>query len=187
MSEATIEIDQQKPINTNMILLVAVGLAGYIWDLTFNFGAFDSVFLGHFIAVWLFSLSVLFISLTAPSVLLPGDKRIGYSLLILPSIWLLIRVIDDVSVTGQLTDLIMHGVGVLAITVSLPYLVYLFFYFTNPEIIRLRGRLVTGLLAIILVSGSLGYTLGSNNHLVMTCNNFVVSGQDTPANCVKSN
>jgi hypothetical protein len=184
------EIDvlvEEKGTSSHVILLMAIGLSGYMWDLSFNLGAFGSIFLGHYIAIWLFSLSILLISITAPSVLLPGNKAAAYSLLLLPSIWLLMRVIDDASVVGQTSDIIMHSVGVLAIVISLPYLVYLFFYYTNPEVLQLRGRLLVGLLTIVIVSGSLGYTLGTHNHLVMTCENFIVSGQDTPNNCVKAN
>ncbi|WP_420590832.1 hypothetical protein [Bacterioplanoides sp.] len=187
MNENTVVLDESNSTGSHVVLLIAIGLSGYIWDLSFNLGAFNSVFLGHYIAIWLFSLSVLFVSITAPGALVPGNKVIGYFLLTLPSLWLILRIIDDASIAGKTTDMVMHSVGVLAIGISLPYLVYLFFHFTCPEVLRLRGRLLVGLMTIVVVSGSLGFALGRNNHLIMTCENFVVSGQDTPANCVKTN
>ncbi len=187
MKEQADVLVEEKGTTSNVVLMVAIGLSAYVWDLSFNLGAFGSVFLGHYIAIWLFSLSVILVSVTAQGPLIPGNKITAYILLTLPSIWLLMRIIDDASVVGGTSDMVMHIAGMLAISISLPYLVYLFFYFTNPEIIRLRGRLLVGLLGIIIVSGSLGYTLGSNNHWVMTCENFIVSGQDTPINCVKNN
>ena len=40
-------------MDTGLLTLVggAIGLSAYAWDLSFNFGAFGVVFLGHIIAI----------------------------------------------------------------------------------------------------------------------------------------
>ncbi|NQY29987.1 MAG: hypothetical protein HRT69_11020 [Flavobacteriaceae bacterium] len=166
------------------LVVGAIGLSAYVWDLSFNLGAFGGIFLGHIIAIWLFSLSVLLVISIVQKQSLPGNKWLGYFLLPLPSIWLIFRIIDDPIKFGQLTDYLLHIASILSIVISLPYLVYLFFYFTNPSILKLKGKLVAGLVGFVLLIGGVGYTLGHHNYLIMSCENFVVSGQDTPKNCL---
>ncbi len=162
---------------------VAIGLSAYTWDLSFNFGAFGVVFLGHIIAIWLFSLSILMVTVFAHGSLLPGNKWIGYSMLILPTIWLVARIIDDSLNTGQLTDHVLKVASILSIAIALPYVVYLFFYFTSPDILNLNRKWMTALAGIVIVIGIIGYGLGRHNYLIMSCENFEISGQDTPDNC----
>jgi hypothetical protein len=164
----------------------AAGLSAFAWSITFNYGAFGVIFLGHTIAVWLFSMSVVTVTLLARHPMLPGGARLGYGVLALPSVWLVLRVVDDATRKGQLTDYLLHAAGGLAILLSLPYLTYLFLRFTNPGVVRLRRRYLAGLLTLGLFIGGLGWFLGSHNYLLMTCEEFVVSGQDTPDNCAKS-
>ncbi|NES87796.1 MULTISPECIES: hypothetical protein [Okeania] len=161
-----------------------LGLVYYAWDLSFNFGAFGVIFLGHILSIWLFSLSILLITIVVQKNILPGQKSWGYFILSLPTIWLILKIIDDPSEIGQIHDLWIHIVAILALTISLPYVVYVFFRFTNPQILLLKRRLIIGLVGIFLFVALIGYTLGQNNQLIMTCQNFIVSGQDTPQNCI---
>ena len=169
---------------TLTLMSTAIGLSSYIWDLSFNYGAFGTIFLGHSIAVWIFSLSVLMVMALTTHNPLPGKKWLGYLMLSLPSIWLVLRIIDDSTQTGQPIDKVLVVMSSLSILVALPYLLYLFIYFTHADLLRLKSKLIIGLVAIGLLMGVIGYTLGSHNSFIMTCQNFVVSGQDTPNNCV---
>jgi len=180
------EIGITEKVDASNLTLVggAIALSAYVWDLSFNYGAFGVIFLGHLIAVWLFSLSILFITVLAKKQVLPGGKLLGYLMLALPTIWLIFRVMDDSLTTGQLTDYILHLASILSIVISLPYLLYLFFYFTNPDLFKLKRKLIAGLVVFVLLIGSVGYTLGHHNYLIMSCENFEVSGQDTPKNCL---
>ncbi|NEQ73147.1 MAG: hypothetical protein F6K23_08695 [Okeania sp. SIO2C9] len=161
-----------------------LGLVYYAWDLSFNLGAFGVIFLGHILSIWLFSLSILLITIVVQKNILPGQKSWGYFILSLPTIWLILKIIDDPSEIGQIQDVWIHIVGILVLTISLPYVVYVFFHFTNPQILLLKRRLIIGLVGIVLFVALIGYTLGQNNYLIMTCQNFIVSGQDTPQNCI---
>ena len=165
--------------------VIAIGLSAYIWDMSFNLGAFSTIFLGHYIALWLFSISVMFIAIILDKSLVPGRKLQGYIMLSLPSLWLLLRIVDDSSHIGGVSDILLHGAGALALAVSLPYLLYLFFYFTQPDMLSVKGKPLVALLGIVFFVGGSGYTLGKYNYLIMSCENFIVSGQDTPTNCVK--
>ncbi len=162
----------------------AIGLSAYVWDLSFNLGAFGVIFMGHIIAIWLFSLSILLVTKVVQNMAIPGNKWLEYLMLPLPSIWLLFRIIDDPLVFGQLTDYLLHIASILSLVISLPYLVYLFFYFTNPNILKLKGKLIAGLVGFVLLIGGVGHTLGKHNYLIMSCENFIVSGQDKPKNCL---
>ncbi len=180
------EISRSRKTDTENFTLVgvAIGLSYYAWDLGFNFGAFGVIFLSHIITIWLFSLSILLITIVVHKPLLPGRKRWGYLMLSLPTIWLILKIVDNPSETGQITEIWLHMASILAIFISLPYIVYLFFYFTNPSIMHLKRRSIAGLVGIFLFVVLIGYTLGKNNYLIMSCQNFIVSGQDTPQNCI---
>ena len=115
---------------------------------------------------------------------LPGKHWLGYIMLSLPSMWLLLRVIDNPVETGHFIDHVLHFFSALAILISLPYLLYLFIHVTNPEFLALHPRSIIGLVCVALLVGGVAYSLGKYNDLIMTCENFVVSGQDTPTNCV---
>ncbi|MGK7903752.1 MAG: hypothetical protein AB4352_20575 [Hormoscilla sp.] len=169
---------------TATLVAASLGLVYYAWDLSFNFGAFGVIFLGHILSIWLFSLTILLITIVVQENILPGRKSWGYFILSLPTIWLILKIIDDPAETGQIYDLWIHIVSILALIISLPYVVYLFFCFTNPQILLLKRRLIISLVGMVLFVALIGYTLGKNNHLIMTCQNFIVSGQDTPQNCI---
>ena len=160
------EISVNRKSETEIFTVVgaAIALSAYAWDLSFNFGAFGVIFLGHIIAIWLFSISVLFVMAVGQKHILTGKKLLGYFMLSLPSIWLILRVVDDPSETGQITDQLLHVASILAIVISLPYLLYLFFYYTSPGILQLKRRLIAGLVGIGLLIAIVGYTLGS--HLI---------------------
>ncbi len=179
--EKTVSESENAKIHT--LVVAAIGLSAYAWGISFNFGTFGVIFLGHIIAVWLFSLSVILVTVIIDNRILPGNKRAGYTMLILPTIWLILRIIDDPSATGQITDYFHYVLSVLSIVISLPYLVYLFLYFTNPGIIHLKRKLMASLAGFVLLIALIGYTLGSHNYLIMSCQEFVISGQDTPKNC----
>lgn len=175
--------DDKKEIKAKSLVSIAIGLSVYTWDISFNFGAFGVVFLGHILAIWLFSLSIIFVANVVPGRVLPGNKWFGYFLLPLPTAWLVLRVLDDASRVGQLTDYLLLITALLSVTLCLPYIVYLFFYFTNPTALELKHKLMLKLLGFVVLIGSIAFTLGQNNYLIMTCENFIVSGQDTPKNC----
>ena len=167
------------------VVAAAIGLSAYAWNLSFNFGAFGVIFLDHIIAIWLFSLSILMATVIIQKRILPGNKWRGYLILLLPTIWLIFRIMDDPSVTGRLTDHFLHVLSILSIVISLPYLAYLFFYFTNPNIIQLKNKYLASLVGFILFIALIGYVLGSHNYFIMNCQEFIVSGQDTPTNCLR--
>jgi len=173
--------------NTSIFALVSVtvGLAAYVWDLSFNFGAFGVIFIRHIIAIWIFSISILLIAIVVEREILPGNKWWGGFMLGLPSVWLITRIVDESAKAGQLTDHLLQVASILSMVISLPYLIYLFFYFTNPNMIRLERKALAGLAAIVVLIAIVGYTLGSHNYLIMSCENFIVSGQDTPKNCTE--
>lgn len=168
------------------LVSVATGLSFYAWDISFNMGAFGVIFLGHIIAIWVFSLSILLIITIVDQLRLPGRKWVGYLMLSLPSIWLILKIFDDTSTVGQATDQWVHLASILALGLSLPYMIYLFFYFTHPGIIHFKRRILVSVASIVLCIALFGYTLGRHNYWVMSCQNFIVSGQDTPKNCVEA-
>nr|MDJ0707476.1 hypothetical protein [Leptolyngbyaceae cyanobacterium MO_188.B28] len=70
-----------------------------------------------------------------------------------------------------------------AYIVCLPYTIFVIFSITQSELVSLSKLLVRKLIIITSIIGILGYFVGSQNHLFLTCDDFKVSGSDLPANC----
>ena len=104
-----ISVSQKTDSDIFTLVGVSIGLSYYAWDLSFNLGAFGVIFLGHIITIWLFSLSILLVNAVIQKQLLPGKKWWEYLMLSLPTVWLILKIVDDPSRTGQITDQWLHA------------------------------------------------------------------------------
>ena len=177
---------QTKADQTGMTFIVAaIGLSATVWDIGFNLGVYNTIFFDRILLVWVVSTAIVLASLLVPAHQSPL-RWPGLLVLILPSLWLVLRILDDTSTSGQPIDSIILGVGFLVWLISLPYVGYVFLSITNPDILHLTVRFLVCLAGIVLIMGCLGYVLGKNNPLILSCYDFNISGNNVPANCAKS-
>lgn len=170
------------PVRTYLIVAVALGVAA--WNITFNLGAYQTIFFHHLFFVWIAATVTLIAGL-----FLQGEDafidRMTLFALLLPSGWLLTVAILPTG-EGNVTLLadIWLTVIQIATVFSLPYLAFALLYLTQPDTFALPGRLRVGLLVVVLLIALSGYLIGSNHRTFLTCSDFVVSGNDTPADCI---
>lgn len=100
----------------------------------------------------------------------------------LPTIWFVMTLVSQYTgndIVGQ----IVFWTGSLVMLLGLPYVAYTILVITQEEAIALKSRLQIGLFVISLTVGGLGYVIGKNHHLLISCDDFRLSGNYVPENC----
>lgn len=166
----------------NTFTLTAVGGTITIWDTAFNLGVYNTIFFDKTYIILAISLVVFFVSLVLPDKYAPIKwwERI---ILIFPTMWLGFVLLFDLSVVGELGAILIL-IGLLAVVLCLPYCFYVISKIMNPELFSLQSRrLRVALIVILLGITTIGYFVGANHQLFLTCEEFEISGNYIPDNC----
>lgn len=168
-----------------LFLVAAVTLASTTWTLAFNLGAFGVVFFEQVFFVWVASLVIYLAGFFLPEEHYPVSWN-GRLILAIPTLWLLLRFLVDSAPIGSFTNLLLLLMGVGIYLISLPYALYIIGRVTNPDLFEIRNRqLIIGLVFIIVIVGLVGFWIGRNNALFLSCRDFVISGNDAPPGCAQ--
>ncbi|MEM7127798.1 MAG: hypothetical protein AAF702_15810 [Chloroflexota bacterium] len=177
------ELEQQINPQLKTLLLASIALALTIWELAFNLGAFGTIFFSEFFWVWVTAtVTLLVISLTL------RDKSLiqwwGILMLAAPSIILVLEsLLTMIGGSDAAYDLI-SVITLLIAVVCLPYTIYVVSVITNESLLEVKDRQYQrSLMIIAVVIALVGFGVGRFNYLVLTCDDFKVSGNDLPANC----
>ena len=162
-------------------LLILVPSASVGFALAFNLGAFGTVFFDRILAVWVMATIVLIASLVSD---LPPNNWLGRIVLLLPTGWLILAFIDAPD-QGGLVDNSVFVITVLVTVVCLPFIAWILISAINEEFTLLPNRNKMIIVAGVLAFAMIGWALGFRHPSFLTCNDFKVSGNDQPANCVK--
>jgi hypothetical protein len=153
----------------------------YIWDTTFNLGAYHTVFFqqtqGLLVTAVVILLGILVVrrQIQVHAWLL--------ALFVPPVLLVIFRFATPVKHPGGGLRLV-DACFTAATFVVVPIIGWVTARLLAPEFFALPGRrLKTAVVAIAATMGVLGYLAGAYNNRILTCEDFVVSGVDTPANC----
>ncbi len=172
------KIDKQ----TRGFLFGAITLGISVWDLTFNYGVYRTVFYHKIFIIWIASISLFLACIILPRHLLPL-RTWGLLILIFPSLWVALGWID------LQNDMPIIGTAILAVLIiilvfCLPYMIYVIASITDPEIVDIPNkRLRYGLVLIAVIVGILGFSIGNYQDRFLTCHQFEVSGDYVPEKC----
>ena len=177
--------NQELKINRSVrtFVLVAIGLAVFIWNLSFNFGVYGTVFYDRIFTVWVICSVVL-----AANFFLPAKERYlnswGMVAMLAPTLWFILQFWQyEIGIQSWL-DFIGFWFTFLVMIICLPYGAYIIVSFTQSEALRLKPRsLFAALAAIAVTVAIIGYTVGANNYYFMTCTDFEIAGSHVPENC----
>lgn len=161
-------------------LLIAAGSATVAFSLGFNYGAFDTVFFGDVFTVWVVATVVFGGSLVTRMPPHTWPRRL---VLLVPSLWLLASWVDN-NLDVANSDRIVTAVTVAVTFVALPFVGWFVITAINTDFVELPNKnkaAVIGTVAVFLVAG---FVLGARNDTLLTCEDFKVSGNDLPSNCV---
>lgn len=168
-------------------VLSAIALSVGIFPIAFWFGVFETVFFEHLFFVWVSSTVALAASVFVPPVdALPAFVSWrGRIVLILPTLWLLLEAFTNSAATAAASEeWLLWGLAVGIVVVTLPYLIYVVVLITVPDVDQLRAPiLVKALVGCALATAIVGFAIGKNHQLFLTCHDFKVAGSEVPNNC----
>lgn len=163
-------------------LLITASSASVAFMLAFNLGAFNTIFFDQLLTVWVLATIVLVGSLVSN---LPPQNWWGRALLVLPSGWILGAWWAGPTAEDTAGN-VVFGVTIAITLVSLPFIVWVMISAINPDFLQLpRSNRITIIVAV-LAFVAVGYAMGARNDFFLNCDDFKISGNDLPANCVST-
>lgn len=163
-------------------LLITVPSATIAFGVAFNLGAFDTVFFDAILAVWVTATIVLIASVISPT--LPPRHWSGRLVLLIPTVWVVLAIISGPE-RDDAAARFLFAISLIVALVALPFIAWILISAINPYFLELpnrqRGAVVLAVLFFVVV----GYLFGARNDVILTCDDFKVSGNDLPANCVE--
>jgi hypothetical protein len=165
---------------TQATSVAVVAAALLVWWPAFDLGAYGVIFFQQLLALWAASTAIFLVSLTA------GRRgRVSWPrrlTLLLPSLWLVLAILAPEAGAKPWSRALFYLAIVLTL-VGTPFLAAVLLRVTiaGYEEIPNRRRLVAAAVVGIVAIASFG--LGTVNNRFLTCNDFVISGNDTPQNC----
>ncbi len=171
--------------NTITLLIAATGLSTAAWDIFFNLGAFGVIFFHRIFVIWIISIILFLTSIMLPRGKAPIGKTMA-PLMLLPSVWLILKIVDDTRVGGEFIEDVMAVIEVIICLFCLPYIGYIFLNISNPDIFRLQKKLLALLFGVVIIIALAGYILGMHHDLILSCDDFKISGNDRPPNCAET-
>ena len=162
-------------------LLISAASASVAFMLAFNLGAFEEVFYEQLFTVWVIASIVFVASLVSD---LPPNNWAGRLVLLLPTAWVLVAWVDNPR-SADVGEDVVFWLTVVVTVVALPFVAWTLISAINPEFVELPTSNKFAVGAAVLVFFAAGYLIGARNDSLLTCDDFTVSGNHAPSNCVK--
>lgn len=162
-------------------LLILVASASVAFAIGFNYGAFGVIFFDQLLAIWVIA-TIVFVASIASS--LPPNTWPRRLILLLPSLWVVSAWIEN-TFTFEDADRTVFTLTVAVTLLAFPFVAWNLITVINTDFASLEGRrkiLVVAATGLFLL---VGMGMGARNDMILTCDDFTVSGNDLPDNCVK--
>ena len=163
-------------------LLVAAASATVAFMVGFNYGAFEVVFFDQLLAIWVIATIVFIGSIVSD---LPPNTWPRRLILLLPSLWLLAAWIDN-SADIRNSERIASALTLIVTVIALPFVAWILVTAINTDFAELPRRNKAAVFAAVGLSIIIGFGIGARNDLLLKCDDFKISGNDLPANCVET-
>jgi hypothetical protein len=173
----------QRPGELRGFFATTLGISLLVWDLAFSLGAYHTVFYYRLMQIFVVSGVLL-----AGALVLRRHLTVRPWMLVIlsiPVVWLAWRLIAPVGGRWPRVYRVVDAVLIGLVLVTLPVTLWAVARIVAPdyfELSTLRLRLAgAGIVGVIAVAG---FLTGQFNYHVVTCQDYVVAGDDTPANCL---
>ncbi len=153
----------------------------FAWDIAFTLGAYHTVFYSRLLQLLVVSTVLLVGALILrPAVRIRPWMAVALGI---PLCWLTFRLFAPAGAGRDAyhrVDLVLIGATVAA----LPLTLWTVGNLVAPELFALPNRRyrLAAVLVVTLVTG-VGWTVGRHNDTFLTCQEFLIAGDDTPSNC----
>ncbi|WP_108816860.1 hypothetical protein [Loktanella sp. Alg231-35] len=159
--------------------VVTIALALGSWPVSFALGAYGEVFYTSVLTIWVASLAALF----AGAVIGKTTEGEAYF-----TWWgLLLLLIPTLSLSSGYWSQSAPVIASLAewgILLSLPYIAYILLTVSTQEAFDIQDkRLIFWVVVGFLGLNTLSYAAGVFNYTFLTCDDFIVAGDQAPNNC----
>lgn len=161
-------------------MLIAVAASTVSFAIGFNLGAFNVVFFDALFSIWVTATIVLLASLVTG---LPPRGWLGRVVLLAPSAWLVAAWISD-PVGRDAVSRALFAITLAVTVLCLPFIMWILVSAINPDFQRLPNRNRIAVVAAVVIFALVGFGIGARNDLFLNCDDFKISGNDLPANCV---
>jgi len=176
----SVEASTERMVQATSVAVVAADLV--VWWPAFDLGAYGVIFFNQFLSLWAASTAVFLASLTAGRrARLSWARRLA---LLIPSLWLLLAFALPEAGPEPWSRALFYLAIVLTLA-GAPFIAALLLRVTiaGYEQIPSRRRLVAA--AVVGFVAIVAFGLGQFNNRFLTCNDFIVSGNDTPPGCAQ--
>lgn len=164
-------------------LICAIALAYPMGSAGFELGAFGQLFYVRKLTAWAMVTGALVALTLLPRSMAPVS-RWHLVVLAIPSVWLFLATVLRTYTGGTIEHPVLFSFGLLTYLVCLPYAVILVVEIVNPDLLNLEGwQPKAGLVLIAGLFVSLGYLGGARNDLFLSCEEFIIAGDEPPPNC----
>jgi hypothetical protein len=167
---------------TQATSVAVVAAALVVWWPAFSLGAYGVIFFQQMLALWAASTAIFLASLTAGRrAQVSWPRRLA---LLIPSLWLLLAFAIPEHGPEPWSRALFYLAIVLTLA-GIPFLAALLLRVTiaGYEQIPSRRRLVAA--AVVGIVAIAAFGLGQFNNRFLTCNDFIISGNDTPPGCAE--
>ena len=165
-------------------ILTTVAACVSVWGITFELGVWGEIFYGRLFNIWVVSLAVVLSIWFLPDKQAPLDWA-GKLTVTFPTVWLILAFVNDRLFDYGPLELVLFWLGLLICLLCLPYLIYVLVSLLDTDSLSLKRRHFLAMIAIVIFVGMLGYIIGSNHHWFLTCQDFIIVGDNVPTNCVE--
>jgi ABC-type uncharacterized transport system permease subunit len=161
-------------------LLITAGSATVAFAVGFNIGAFGVIFFGQLLAIWVIATVVLVGSLVSD---LPPDTWPRRLVLLVPSLWIIAAWIDS-NYSFNRSERFVFALTVIMTLIVLPAVAWVLVTVVNTDFAELPGRNKGIVIVTVGIFIVIGFAFGARNDMFLDCEDFKISGNDLPANCV---
>ncbi len=161
-------------------LLITAGSATVAFAVGFNLGAFGVIFFGQLLAIWVIATVVLVGSLVSD---LPPDTWPRRLVLLVPSLWIIAAWIDS-NYSFNRSERFVFAMTVIVTLIVLPAVAWVLVTVVNTDFAELPGRKKGVVIATVGLFIVIGFAFGARNDMFLDCEDFKISGNDLPVNCV---
>jgi hypothetical protein len=176
----SVETSTERTSQATSVAVVAAALV--VWWPAFDLGAYGVIFFQQMLALWAASTAIFLASLTAGRrAQVSWPRRLA---LLIPSLWLLLALAIPEGGSEPWSRALFYLAIVLTLA-GTPFLAALLLRVTiaGYEQIPSRRRLVAA--AVVGIVAIAAFGLGQFNNRFLTCNDFIISGNDTPPGCAE--
>lgn len=163
--------------------VLLVGMSVAIWWPAFTLGAWGTLFFDQLLTIWAAATAALVVVLIKPQGF--RHRWIQIVALSVPTAWLLIAIFGK----QYLNTAFGHTIDILVLfitLVSVPFIFWTLMHMIWPDLFEkftVKGRI--GMLVIVAVIAGVSYLLGTAQQTFLNCEDFDLSGNSRPPNCVE--